>query len=80
MSCTKDKWCVIKEITVYPQITDPTQKSKAFLDWSKGIKFEEDKIVLPNGVIADGNIWMNNQLQFDNGSYTKFLLNEFNNG
>ena len=80
MGCTKDNWCVIKKITVYPKITDPTQKSQAFLNWVKDIEFKDDQIILPNGTIADGNIWMNNQLQFDNGSYTKFILNEFNNG
>lgn len=78
MSCTKDKWCLIKEIKVIPEITNKNEKSQAFLKWTKKITYQDNYIVLPDGSKIDGKIWMDNQLRFDNGSYTKFLMNYFN--
>jgi len=79
MSCKKDNWCIIKTITVYPEITNVQYKEQPFLDWTNLIEFKEDKIYLPDGTIMDGIIWMNNQQQFDNGSYTKFLTDYYYN-
>lgn len=78
MSCIKDNYCLIKQIKVIPIITNIDQKSKAFITWSKGITFKDNFIILPDGTKIDGKIFMDNQQRFDNGQYTKLILDYFN--
>lgn len=78
MSCTKDNWCLIKEIKVIPEITNKEEKSQGFLNWIKDITYQDNYIILPDGSKLDGKIWMDNQLRFDNGSYTQAVLNYYN--
>lgn len=69
--------CKIKELHILPEITNVQFKEQKFLKWSDKITFNEDKIILPDSTTIDANIFMNNQLQFDNGSYTKFVQNYY---
>lgn len=77
MSSTENNRCKINELYILPEITNVQFKEQRFLNWSDKITFNEDKIILPDSTTIDANIFMNNQLQFDNGSYTKFVQNYY---
>lgn len=62
-------------IAVDTTITD--DQSKAFKKWIEDITYKDNNIILPDGTKIDGKIWINNQLIFDKGSYTRFLINYF---
>lgn len=78
MSCSKDNWCLIKQVKVIPVITNIDQKSQAFLNWTEDITYKDNFIILPDNTKIDGKIFMDNQQRFDNGQYTKLILNYFN--
>jgi len=67
-----------KLLIIQPVITKPEERSNAFINWTKLITYEGNKIILPDGSTLDGKLWINNQLQFDNGSYTNYLIEYYN--
>lgn len=69
--------CGVKIIYVTPVIIPLEGQSNEFIEWTKDITYNEDIIVMPDGNMISGNVWLNNQLEYDNGSYTKFLMNYY---
>lgn len=69
----------MKDNTLYilPVITDIDGSTPQFKEWTEGIEYCERDILLPDGTQLDALTWLNNQNQFDNGAFTKFLLNYY---
>ncbi len=49
-----------------------------FLEWTKGITQEKYKLFLPDNSIIGAKMFMDHQGVFDNGAYTQFLINKYN--
>ena len=67
----------IGRLYITPEITNVQFKEQDFLDWTDEIEYKDQSVYLPDGTIIDAQMWINNQLQFDNGSYTKYLTNYY---
>lgn len=54
------------------------QQPVGFLAWTEQITYDKCKAKLPDGTIMDIKAYVNNQGDFDSGSYTNTLLHSYN--
>ena len=70
--------CNNEYLLIKPELTDIDGITKAFKDWFATITYCNGFIILPDGAEISCLPWLNNQNVFDNGSFTHFLLDYYN--
>ena len=73
-NCNKKRYtCDFEKELVF---TD--QQPSGFEAWTEGITYDECKYILPDGSKGDLKTFVDHQGRFDNGAFTVYLLNRFN--
>jgi len=51
---------------------------QGFIEWTADITQDKYNIILPDGSKVTAKLFMDHQQIFDNGAYTSYLVNRFN--
>lgn len=54
------------------------QQPAGFQDWVDTVKFEDCRVTLPDGSSIDIRMYLDMNKTFDNGAFTQYLLNRYN--
>lgn len=69
--CNNEPWFIA---TVLNLLDNPD----GFMEWTEGITQKKYKLYLPDDTIIGARMFMDYQGVFDNGAYTQFLINRYN--
>ena len=59
-------------------VLDSPEHPVGFMEWTEGITQNNYHIILPDNSTVDAGLFMDLQQVFNNGSYTTYLVNRYN--